>query len=161
MAELGRRRGYEVFIQDLTKFASFDPGRRFDGVFCKGSNNPLWFHGNEAALRSFIVRLKTLLKPDGWVWITSCPDRPAPLLVGDVQKWLEVERRIYVEEGFDVWPVRDRRHGGFYGISVPCPGLNAYLFGPVRYRRSMKTRLQRAISRIKSPFVRLKRLLAH
>jgi len=158
IAELGRRRGFQVHVHDLKQLSSFNPGRKYDGVFCKGSHDPFWFYGDEPALRTFISGLHTLIAASGWAWIVSCPAKPAGASEEDFRRWLALERRLFLALGFRAWDVPNRYLGAYYSISVPCDGLTVFCYGAVRHRWSPATLLELGGRGFRSLGRRLRRL---
>jgi len=157
IAAIGRRRGYEVFIKDLRELGSFEPGKRFDGLFCKGSNNPFWFYKDEGALRAYIERFVRLTEPRGWVWVASCPYTSQPTTPAEFAGWLDVERRIYRELGFQEWPIPWRAIGGMYGISIPCDGLSVFTRNLPPHRWSGRSILEASAFTVRRQLHRLLR----
>lgn len=148
IAELGRRRGYAVYVQDLRQIDTFAPQVKFDGLLCKGSNDPFWFHNDRAALERYVAALRLLVKPEGWIWTVACP--PYPEIVGpqELNTWLEVEREVYRAQGFQEWRIPSSFVGAYYGISVRCEGLIVYTYGLSEFKLRLRTRawlLYRAI----------------
>ena len=142
VAEIGRRRGHVIHQHDLRALDTFTTDKPFDGLFGKGSNNPFWFYPDETALDAYIRKLRTLVKPDGWIWIVSCPYSAIDLSPNAFASWLDLERGLYLNQGFHSWSVADSVQGGFYGISVPCENLQVFTFGLPRWRRSLHSRLR-------------------
>lgn len=134
VVELGRRRGFKAHSGDLTRLPALGLAGGYDGLFCKGSNNPFWFHNDEEALRAYIAHLVELLKEQGWAWIVSCPYSKQKLSLAEKLAWLEVEDRIYREHGFQGWEVPGRLKAGFFGITYIPPRLVVYTRGLPGYR---------------------------
>ncbi len=144
VAEIGRRRGHVVHQHDLRRLESFDAGAPYDGLFGKGSNNPFWFYPDEISLETYILKLRSLVRADGWIWIVSCPYTALDLAPPAFAAWLDLERGLYLRHGFRAWTVEDSIQGGFYGISVPCENLQVFTFGLPPWRRSLRSRLHLA-----------------
>jgi hypothetical protein len=144
IAELGRRHGHTIHVHNLRELVSLEPGVRYDGLFCKGSNNPFWFYGDEAGLDRYTAKLRSLVKDDGWVWVVACPYAATQLAPAEFARWLDVERASYRRHGFVEWPVTNRLVAGYYGISVPCEGLSVFTWGLPPHRWSFASRLQLA-----------------
>jgi len=144
VAEIGRRHGHVVHRHDLRALGTFDTNEPYDGLFGKGSNNPFWFYPDETALEAYILKLRALVRPDGWIWIVSCPYTALDLDARTFASWLDLEHRLYLRHGFAAWPVGDSVQGGFYGISVPCDGLRVFTFGLPAHRWSARSRLHLA-----------------
>lgn len=150
VAELGRRRGFEVHVHDLKQLARFNPGRRFAGVFCKGSHDPFWFYRDEAALGGFVDGIHSLIAPGGWAWIVSCPEKPPGATDEEFRQWLTRERGLFLARGFTAWDVPSRFLGAYYSISVPCEGLTVFCHGPARHRWSAATLAEFALRGFRS-----------
>jgi len=139
IAELGRRRGFGIHMHNIRELASFSSPHRFDGLLCKGSNNPFWFYRDRAALETFTDALTGLVNPGGWVWAVSCPWTKEEVSRPKFNAWLEVEAEIYAARGYQRWAVPSRFVGGHYGISVPADGLCVYTLGLPEHRWSLRT----------------------
>lgn len=137
--ELGRRRGFKVWPGNLTELPSLGITPGFDGLFCKGSNNPFWFHGNEKGLRNYLQVMLGLVKPGGWLWIVSCPYSKPGVSAEEFNRWLEVESRLYREFGFSEWVLPHRAVASYYGISFEHPRLAVYTKGLPAHRWSLAT----------------------
>ncbi len=159
VAELGRRRGFQVHVHDLKKLHTFKPDQRFDGVFCKGSHDPFWFYPDEDSLRIFIGSLRGLIGVEGWAWIVSCPEKPAGATLAEFDRWMKLERTMFLACGFRVWDVPSRFIGAYYSISVPCEGLAVFCHGTARHRWSLGTVLELGGRGIRSVGRRLLRLI--
>lgn len=140
--EFGRRRGFRVWPGNLIDLPSLEISPEFDGLFCKGSNNPFWFHGDEKGLRDYLQFMQGLVKPDGWLWIVSCPYGNPGMTVEDFNHWLKVESSIYHEFGFNKWVLPHRAVASFYGISFEHPQLAVYTRGLPARRWSLLTMVQ-------------------
>lgn len=129
LAELGRWRKFGVHVLDLRELPKLEVAQPFDGLFCKGSNNPFWFHGDRKALERYIDSFLRLVRPSGWIWVASCPWSADKLTTADFDAWLAVERDLYLARGFKEWAIPSKSVGGYYGISVPCPRLSVFTLG--------------------------------
>jgi hypothetical protein len=160
IAELGRRRGFSIHIHNIRELATFVSPHRFDGLICKGSNNPFWFYKDRPALEAFTDAMTGLVNPGGWVWVVSCPWTKETVSRAEFNAWLEVEADVYRQRGYQRWAVPSRFVGGHYGISVPCRGLCVYTLGLPRYRWSAQSLLQ-LIRRLltRGPAVLLRRVV--
>jgi hypothetical protein len=127
--ELGSRRKFRVWPGNLTQLPSLRITGKFDGLFCKGSNNPFWFYGNEETLRTFISAMVDLVKPGGWLWVVSSPDCKPSLSSTQVIQWLEIEARIYSEFGFTEWVIPHKAIAYYYGISFSHQRLAVFTLG--------------------------------
>jgi len=127
--ELGLRRKFRVWPGNLTQLPSLTIYGKFDGLFCKGSNNPFWFYGNEKTLRTYIVAMVNLVKPNGWLWIVSSPDCSPTLTSTQVIQWLEIEARIYRELGFTEWVIPHKVIASYYGICFTHSRLAVFTLG--------------------------------
>lgn len=139
IGELGRRRGFSIFMHDIRELPTFVPSSQFEGLICKGSNNPFWFYGDRAGLETFTDSLTKLVKPGGWSWVVSCPWTRESVPPREFQAWLDVEASLYAERGYRRWLVPHRFVGAHYGISVPCHGLAVYTLGLPPHRWSLPT----------------------
>ncbi len=137
--ELGRRRGFRVWPGNLLHLPSLEVEPGFDGLFCKGSNNPFWFYGHEAALRNYIAKMAGLVRPDGWLWVVSCPFSNPALPPTEFGRWLDVEAAIYRELGFREWVPPHRLAAAYYGISFEHPRLAVFTKGLPPHRWSAAT----------------------
>lgn len=144
VGELGRRRGFEVFMHDISALAAFKAPAPFDGLICKGSNNPFWFYRDRVGLEAFTDALTGLVKSGGWSWVVSCPWTKESVTPAEFQAWLHLEESLYAERGYRSWKVPGRFIGGHYGISVPCTGLKVYTLGLPEHRWSGSTLLRLA-----------------
>lgn len=126
VVRLGASRGFSVECLDFRELVNYRPPERFDGLFCKGSSNPLWFYDDSAALEKYIDGVTSLVAQDGWIWFVSCPWKPG-ISEEQFNKWLDVEEKIFRSKGYNVWSIPHRTIAAFYGISVPCRGLRVYL----------------------------------
>jgi hypothetical protein len=124
--ELGRRRGFKIWPGNLPLLPELGITGGFDGLFCKGSNNPFWFHGDEARLRAYTQAMLGLVKPGGWIWIVSCPYSMQGLPAAEFNRWLEVEARVYHELGFTEWLIPHRAVAAYYAISHAHPRLSVF-----------------------------------
>jgi hypothetical protein len=127
--ELGLRRKFRVWPGNLTQLPSLRITGKFDGLFCKGSNNPFWFYGDEEKLRTYIGAMVHLVKPNGWLWIVSSPDCKPILTSTQVIQWLEIEAKIYRELGFTEWVVPHKAIASYYGICFTHPRLAVFTLG--------------------------------
>jgi hypothetical protein len=137
--ELGRRRGFKVWPGNLTQLPALAITPGFDGLFCKGSNNPFWVYGDEAALRAYIQSMVGLVKPGGWLWIVSCPYSKPALPAAEFNRWLDLEARIYRELGFSEWLLPHKAVASYYGISFEHPRLAVFTKGLPAHRWSAPT----------------------
>lgn len=126
IAELGRRRGYSVHIHDLRALSSIMLAGGYDGLYGRGSTNPFWCYPDKESLKSVIARMRSLVKPTGWIWVVACPFSSEKLSAAEFNGWLEVERTLYREQGFQEWLLPHKLAAAFYGISVPCAPLYVY-----------------------------------
>jgi len=124
--ELGRRRGFKVWPGNLTQLPELGITGGFDGLFCKGSNNPFWFYGDEARLRAYIEVMVGLVKPSGWCWIVSCPYSKLALPAAEFARWLAVEAGICRDLGFQEWRIPHKAVASYYGISYEHPQLAVF-----------------------------------
>jgi hypothetical protein len=161
VAEIGRRHGHVVHQHDLRRLDSFSPAAPYDGLFGKGSNNPFWVYPDETALEAYILKLRSLVRPGGWIWIVSCPYTALELAPPAFDAWLDLERRLYLRHGFRAWTVTDSIQGGFYGISVPCQNLDVFTLGLPPWRRSLRSRLHLAAFAARRRAAALTRSLLH
>lgn len=127
--ELGRRRGFNVWPGNLTQLPTLGIAPGYDGLFCKGSNNPFWFHGDEVALRTYTQAMLRLVKPGGWLWVVSCPYMDSALPAPEFHRWLEVEAGIYRELGFTEWIIPHKAVAAYYAISHVHPRLGVFTKG--------------------------------
>ena len=137
--ELGRRRGFKVWPGNLTQLPSLPITPGFDGLFCKGSNNPFWFYGQEAALRHYIETMANLVRLGGWLWVVSCPYREPALPPEEFSRWLDLEAAIYRELGFREWVPPHRLNAACYGISFDHSRLAVFTKGLPPHRWSPAT----------------------
>jgi hypothetical protein len=127
--ELGRRQGFAVHPGDLVKLPELRLGVGYDGLFCKGSNNPFWFHGDEAALHAYTQAMLDLVKQGGWLWVVSCPYMKPGLASAEFKRWLVVEAGVYREFGFTEWLIPHRAVAAYYGVSQAHPRLSVFTKG--------------------------------
>jgi SAM-dependent methyltransferase len=124
--ELGRRRGFRVWPGNLLHLPTLPIDGGVDGLFCKGSNNPFWFQGDEKALRTYIETMVRLVKPTGWIWVVSCPFTRTNTSAEEFARWLEVEAAIYRSLGFKEWVPPHRAVASYYAISFEHPRLAVF-----------------------------------
>ncbi len=139
IAELGRRRGFDIHTHNIRELATFSSPQRFDGLLCKGSNNPFWFHRDRKALEAFTDAMTNLVNPGGWLWVVACPWTKEVVARAEFDAWLEVEAQVYATRGYQRWRVPGKFVGGQYGISVPCRGLSVYTLGLPEHRWTFRT----------------------
>jgi hypothetical protein len=139
VAELGRRRGFRVWPGNLVDLPQLGLDGPYEGLFCKGSSNPFWFHGREDALREYIAEMVRLVRANGWLWVVACPYSDGHLSDREHTDWLAVESRIYAEFGWSAWSVPNRLIGGYYGVSFTPPSLTVYTRGLAPHRWPIAT----------------------
>ena len=96
---LGKKRGYNVILADFRSFDWSSLRGEFDGLLCRGSITPAWFH-DAKSLGSFVDQICSALKPNGWGWlapwnITLSQGSPAR-----AQLMLDAEDRAFGRNGF-------------------------------------------------------------
>lgn len=126
-----------MHVGDLTRLPTLDLAPGYDGLFCKGSNNPFWFHNDEAALREFTTAMLRLLRPSGWAWIVSSPASRAGVSVTQYDEWLLREEAVYRDLGFGSWVIPSRWRASFYGISFEPPRMTVFMREPARFQPSL------------------------
>lgn len=139
VAELGRWRGFGGYEHDLRALGDFRVETVFDGLFSKGSTNPFWCHPDRESLERYVDALVRLVKPDGWLWVVSCPWSAKELSEAQFMQWLEFERRLFEARGFKAWRIPNRYVGSFYGISVPCEDLHVFSRGLPPFRLTSRS----------------------
>ena len=113
---LGQKRGYEVIHEN---FRSFDWGSlaaQFDGLFCRGSINAFWFSEPET-LAEFVNNICSVLKPEGWGWITPWNANPTTPTPGFIREILQAQRQSFERHGFRSYEPTPEI-AGRYNISV-------------------------------------------
>lgn len=102
MVELGRHRGHVVHHVDLAKDAFWKQlGTQYDGVFCRGSINATWFTTFEAH-QSFVQGVSSLIKPNGWGWISPWNANSNKLESSIAENAYLFQKRCFQEAGFRV-----------------------------------------------------------
>lgn len=134
VAELGRRRGFQVHEGNIRHLPSIKLPGDYDGLFCKGSNNPFWFYDDKKALRDFTNTLVRLLNPSGWAWIVASPATDKSISGNEYGKWLKYEREVYADLGFNSWNIPNRWRAAFYGISFEPPEMTVYYRNPAQFK---------------------------
>lgn len=115
--ELGRLRGHEALIAELTQGWPFKEGE-FDGIFCRGSINLFWFNARES-LHAFLDGLGHSIKEGGWIWVAPW-NNPSSAQKGEyagvmrevTDSWAKQQQ---IRVTFPGWWTR-RKYGIGYGI---------------------------------------------
>lgn len=98
--ELGNYLGFEVTKGNLQSFDYAQRSARYDGIFCKFSINVFWFDSVED-VKSKIVAINEMLKPNGWGWIAPWNGLPKKRWENrDPQEFLDSQAESFGECGW-------------------------------------------------------------
>jgi hypothetical protein len=102
MVKLGQYRGHEVRQTNLIKDKFWNHmDRKFDGIFCRGSINAAWFtelHEHQ----EFAKGIASLIKPDGWCWISPWNSNSMNLSKDEEEAAYEFQLSSFRAEGFRI-----------------------------------------------------------
>lgn len=96
---LGKKRGYDVILADVTTFDWSSLRGEFDGLISRAAISPTWFRDNEAS-GAFVDAISSVLRPDGWGWILPWNSGIDSADLDRVLTILRAQREAFVRNGF-------------------------------------------------------------
>ena len=122
--KLGQLKGFEVIEGNVYDVEHLNSLRgSFDGLFCRGSFNSRNFE-DTAAHQTYLKTLISVVKPEGFSWISPCND---PL--GDLASDTEFDRIVieqiefFRKSNFQVYDESDDDLASAFGLSSTAPRL--------------------------------------
>ncbi len=96
---LGRKRGYEVIESDYIGVDWNAWRGEFDGLFARGSINAFYYR-DPHSLNAFVDEICSVLKRDGWGWLTPANDDTEDSAPAHIRLMLETQRQAFARNGF-------------------------------------------------------------
>ena len=113
--ELGRYLGFEVFDENLNRFAVDGYRGRYDGLFCKFAVNAFWFD-DLVDLESHVRVLDSMIKPSGWGWVGPWNGAgKRPFTAEQLQTFLTAQAECFMQCGWSAYRL-DKVQATYYGL---------------------------------------------
>lgn len=129
-SDAGRELGFKVYNHDMHKLSQLGLSNSFDGLWLKGTFNPILPPTPTSAMRDFVGQMDDVLRPGAWAW--CCPniyDRTP----GDhtptstEQKASDEQAQVFVDAGWDLIPIQEDDRVRYALKSLPYRGAK-YIF---------------------------------